>query len=143
MLDVNILVALMDSRHVNHDPAHEWFAMQAVLNWATSPSTENGCVRVLSNPAYPTVTATPNQVIDRLGAFCAASSHHFWSEDRSLRRDLDPTTLGRMQGYQQITDFYLVLVAQRHAGALATFDAGLKHSLTGTSLADHVQLVGA
>ena len=34
LLDVNYLVALFDTRHVNHDPAQRWFAMFGT-DWAT------------------------------------------------------------------------------------------------------------
>lgn len=34
LLDVNVLIALLDRRHVHHEPAHDWFAgAQAPLRW--------------------------------------------------------------------------------------------------------------
>ena len=58
LLDVNYLIAMFDARHVNHDAAHRRFATFGA-DWATCSITENGCIRVLSNPSYPTVSATP------------------------------------------------------------------------------------
>ena len=51
LLDVNVLVALFDPDHVHHDLAHDWFADQRVRGWATSAVTENGLIRVLTNPS--------------------------------------------------------------------------------------------
>lgn len=50
LLDINVLVALFDAAHVHHEPAHRWFAAVGKTSWPTCPITENGCVRVLSNP---------------------------------------------------------------------------------------------
>ena len=52
LLDVNVLVALVDADHVHHELAHDWFADRGSQSWATCPVTENGFVRVLTNPAY-------------------------------------------------------------------------------------------
>ena len=51
LLDVNVLVALFDPDHVHHEAAHVWFAATRGAGWATCPLTENGVVRVLSNPS--------------------------------------------------------------------------------------------
>ncbi len=120
LLDINVLVALFDSAHVHHEPAHRWFA--ATGSWATCPITENGFVRVVSNPVYPTVSASPGEATDRLRLFCSASEHVFWPDAVSLT---DPTLFdnSRLHGHQQLTDLYLVGLALRHGGKLATFDS--------------------
>lgn len=141
LLAVNFLVALFDPRHVNHERAHGWFAVHAVQRWATCSITESGCVRVLSNPSYPTVSTTPAEVIHRLRRFCAASGHSLWPDDVSPRTSFDDNIAARLQGYQQITDFHLAALAARHGGHLATFDGRLRRSLAGTSLAPTVVLV--
>ena len=46
LLDVNVLVALFDARHVNHDAAHHWFGTTFAADWATCSITETGCVKV-------------------------------------------------------------------------------------------------
>jgi uncharacterized protein len=45
LLDVNVLVALFDPAHVNHEEAHRWFGRNRHQNWATCTLTENGVVR--------------------------------------------------------------------------------------------------
>jgi toxin-antitoxin system PIN domain toxin len=130
LLDVNVLVALFDPAHVNHEAAHQWFGNFGQKGWATCPITENGLVRVLSNPAYLTVVATPAEVIDRLRTFCKRPGHVFWEESISIR---DPAIFqtDRIAGHQKLTDLYLAGLALRHRGKLATFDQHIPlHALT-------------
>ena len=53
LLDVNVLIALLDADHVSHRSARAWFAAHASGGWASSPITQNGCVRIMSHPGYP------------------------------------------------------------------------------------------
>jgi uncharacterized protein len=132
--DVNVLVALFDASHVNHDTAHDWFGGEGMRDWATCPLTENGCIRVLSNPGYASVSASPREVIARLIQLCGESGHDFWPDDLSLLRALDAPLLSRLQGPHQITDFYLSALATAHRGRLVTFDGSLFRVLRGSSL---------
>ncbi len=141
LLDVNMLVSLFDGRHVNHDAAHYWFGTTFAANWATCSITEAGCVRVLSNPAYPTVSATPAEVLARLNRFCGSGGHRFWADDLSPRMSLDDQAKGRLRGHRQVTDFHLAALASHRGGLLATFDGRLQRSLSGTPLARAVMLV--
>ncbi len=122
LLDVNVLVALFDPAHPKD--AHAWFGKNQRRGWATCPLTINGCVRVLSNPAYPTVDATPRDVIVRLETLCTRAGHHFWPDSVSLLDDrlFDPR---RIAGHQAITDAYLVGLAVRHGGKLVTCDRSI------------------
>jgi hypothetical protein len=140
LLDVNVLVALFDGSHVNHDAAHDWFAERGRRSWATCPITENGCLSVLSSPAYPSVQATPQEVIERLLRLCALPGHVFWADDSSLL-DGSPDWRLRLTGAQPVTDFYLAALALAHQGRLATFDGSLLRSLRGTALADALELL--
>lgn len=141
LLDVNFLLALFDPRHVNHDAGHRWFAQTAAARWATCSVTENGCVRILSSPSYPTVSTTPTEAMARLQRFCDAGGHSFWPDDVALRTALDETVMSRLQGHRQITDFHLATLAAARGGQLATFDGRLARSLAGTRLAPVVALV--
>jgi toxin-antitoxin system PIN domain toxin len=121
LLDVNVLVALFDPDHIHHDPAHDWFADSREHGWATCPLTENGLVRILSNPRYSPVAESPARMIGRLRKFCSSSDHLFWPEDLSLG-DTRRFVGGAAISHQQITDVYLLGLAKRHGGRLATFD---------------------
>src|ERR1039458_1768906 len=78
LLDVNVLVALFDPAHSNHDDAHRWFGRNRRHGWATCPTTINGFISVLRNFASETVRATPAEVAGRLRSLCATTDHHFW-----------------------------------------------------------------
>jgi len=86
LLDVNVLVGLFDPAHPNHEEAHAWFGAHRRREWATCPLTVNGCVRILSNPAYPTVEATPLEVMARLRTMCASPDHQFWGSGVTVFR---------------------------------------------------------
>lgn len=124
LLDVNLLVALFDPAHASHEHAHRWYGPNRKHGWATCPMTINGCIRVLSNPAYPTVRATPAEVAQRLRGFCASPHHHFWPDSVSLIDEslFRPPMIG---GHQKITDVYLLGLAVRNHGRLATFDRSI------------------
>ncbi len=123
LLDVNVLVALFDPNHVHHEIAHDWFADQREAGWATCPITENGLVRVLANPAYG-ADIRADAVIARLRRFEASGHHHFWNDALSLTDDsvFNPSLLA---GSRQITDVYLLGLASRNHGVLATFDRSI------------------
>lgn len=124
LLDINVLVALFDAAHVHHEPAHRSFAAIGKASWATCPLTENGFVRVISNPSYASVSATPGEASLRLRIFCAAPGHVFWPDTPSVT-DGTLFDLSKLQGHRQITDPYLAGLAHRHRGKLATFDASI------------------
>lgn len=119
LLDVNVIVALFDPNHIHHDPAHQWFAEHRAYGWATCPLTENGVVRVLSNPAYSSVAERTQDVARRMTTFRASGHHVFWPDDVSL---CDTTLFSLTVGHRQITDVYLLGLATAHDGCLATFD---------------------
>ena len=84
LLDVNVLIALIDPAHQFHDSSHDWFATKRRRGWATCPITENGCVRILSKPGYPSVGMTVSSVREILVEFCQASDHVFWPDSVSI-----------------------------------------------------------
>lgn len=121
LLDVNVLVALFDPDHVHHDLAHDWFADSGRRGWATCPITENGFVRVLSSPVYGSPVVRASELIQRLHMFCRSAGHTFWADEVSLTDEslFDPAMLA---GHRQLTDVYLLGLAARKSGCLATFD---------------------
>jgi hypothetical protein len=120
LLDVNVLIALFDASHVHHEAAHDWFADNRSSGWATCPLTENGFLRILTHPriALETDRAT---LLEHLRTFCASGKHEFWGDTVSIR---DTTLFNRAAAltYRQLTDVYLLGLATRHGGRLATFD---------------------
>jgi hypothetical protein len=53
LLDVNVLLALLGSDHVDHDRALEWLEAEIGGGWASCALTQNGFVRIISQPRYP------------------------------------------------------------------------------------------
>jgi toxin-antitoxin system PIN domain toxin len=124
LLDVNVLIALFDPSHPQHEPAHHWFGQNRKRGWATSSITINGCVRILSNPSYRSVEATAADVILHLRTLCSSESHHFWHDDLSL---IDEAIFRpeAVVSHRQITDIHLLALAIRRGGRLATFDRSI------------------
>jgi toxin-antitoxin system PIN domain toxin len=123
LLDVNVLIALLDSDHTLHARATEWFGEHASHGWASCPITQNGCVRIMSHAGYPNALPVA-AVIERLAEAAAADYHEFWPDDISLldTEIADPT---RIHGPRQLTDLYLLALAVRHGGRFVTFDASV------------------
>lgn len=121
LLDVNVLIALFDPDHVHHQPAHDWFAGNRQSGWATCPLTENGLVRILSNPAYSGRQTTVRDAVARLTAFRASGDHDLWPDTVTLCEEgrFDFT---HVSGHRQLTDVYLLALAVERGGRLATFD---------------------
>lgn len=124
LIDINVLIALIDPAHIQHDRAHEWFAASGKKAWATCPLTENGVLRIVGHARYPNTPGTPAAVAELLTALCRLPGHNFWPDDITL---LDP---GRVDGSRildsaQVTDSYLLALARAHRGQLATFDQRL------------------
>ena len=71
LLDVNVLIALVDTAHVQHDEAHEWFGKTGRKAFATCPLTENGLLRIVGHPRYPNSPGSPGAVMLSLAAMRA------------------------------------------------------------------------
>jgi len=142
LLDVNVLIGLLDPAHVTHEEAHAWFSRHRRQGWATSPVTLNRCVRILSNPAYLSVEATPAQVVSHLRRFCEAKDHHFWQDSLAITdpRVFVPEMIG---GHAKITDACLLALAVRNGGRLATFDRSIPIKAVVGARPENVELLGA
>lgn len=123
LLDVNVLIALLDARHSLHARARQWFTDHAALGWASCPITQNGCVRIIANPAYAN-TMPIGSVLERLREACSTPLHAFWPDDISIL-ETDRLTTGRLHGSRQLTDAHLLSLAAHHDRRLVTFDAGI------------------
>jgi toxin-antitoxin system PIN domain toxin len=121
LLDVNLLVALFQADHIHHDLAHDWFADHRANGWATCAVTENGFVRVTSQQL---AAMRPVTILQHFRKFCASGYHHFWSESVSLR-DAKVFNPAFLSGHRQLTDIYLLGLANRMSGRLATFDRAI------------------
>jgi toxin-antitoxin system PIN domain toxin len=124
LLDVNVLIALLDPAHVQHELAHGWFARAGHASWASCPLTENGVLRIVGNPKYPNSPGSPEAVAPLVTRLRAHPGHVFWPDDASLldARHADPASL---LSAAQITDTYLLALARHHGAKLASLDRRL------------------
>lgn len=136
LLDVNVLIALLDVDHPLHSSAATWLKSNAAHGWASCPLTENGCVRIMSQPGYSHPLAA-SAVIARLAEAAAGPSHEFWPADVSLldRTIVDPS---RVLGPRQVTDLYLLALAVRHGGRFVTYDGGVPLSAVRGATPQHL-----
>lgn len=120
LLDVNVLIALLDAAHVYHALALRWLEREIDHGWASCPITQNGCIRIMSQPAYPGALRAA-EVAERLSEAAARPEHAFWPDDANL---LEASTVdwSRVLGHRQVTDAYLLALAVRHDGRFVTFD---------------------
>ena len=139
LLDVNLLIALLDSGHVMHHTAMSWLQREIGNGWASCPITQNGVIRIMSQPAYPN-TKTPAQVAGRLAEACTSPDHAFWPEDISVLSDgvLD---WSRILGCRQVTDAYLLALAVRHKGRFVSFDQGIPLDAVPTARAENLCVI--
>lgn len=121
LIDINVLIALIDPAHVQHDRAHEWFAMSGRKAWATCPLTENGVLRIVGHARYPNSPGTPAAVAELLRVLCALPGHDFWPDDITLL-DAGRVDGSRLLDSAHVTDSYLLALACAHGGQLASFD---------------------
>jgi uncharacterized protein len=124
LIDTNVLIALVDPAHVQHDRAHEWFADSGRHRWATCPVTQSGVLRIVGHPRYPNSPGSPAAVAELLAGLCELPGHEFWPDDISLV-DAKRLDASRLLDSAQVTDSYLLALASEHGGQLATFDRRL------------------
>jgi hypothetical protein len=81
-------------------------------------------------------------VVSRLRAACASPNHEFWDDSTSL---LDEALYRpeAISGHKQVTDVYLLGLAVRHQGRLATFDRSIPLKAVRGARADHLVVVGS
>lgn len=120
LLDVNVLIALHDRSHVHHERASQWFAAHAKQGWASCPLTQNGCLRIMSQPAYPNAQPLA-ALLDMLRQSTSTSYHEFWSDNTSIL-DAKAFDQAHMHSHRQITDLYLLSLAVKNRGRLISFD---------------------
>ncbi len=124
LLDVNVLIALVDPMHIQHDRAHAWFGRVGQHGFATCPLTENGLVRIIGHPRYPNSPGPPQVAIQSLNTIRGLAGHHFWPDDISIA---EPRFFASelLSSHSRVTDSYLLALAHANGGRLASMDQKL------------------
>jgi hypothetical protein len=101
--------------------------------------TQLGFVRIVSNPAFSRDALSSVDALALLGENLAHPGHEFWAD--SLQVPMAVKSMeARLQGYKQLTDAYLLALAHRRNGVLATFDRGLR-SLAGDARPGSLEII--
>ena len=139
LLDVNVLIALLDADHLHHHRASQWLADHITAGWASCAITQNGCVRIMSQPGYPNPLPTA-QVAARLGGATQTLHHQFIESNPSLLdAELFDTT--QLLGHRQVTDAWLLGLAVLHGLRFVSFDAGVPLRVVRGATATHIELI--
>jgi toxin-antitoxin system PIN domain toxin len=136
LLDTNMLIALFDGAHVHHASAHAWMTKKRSAGWATCPITQNGCVRVMSQPNYPGHLPVA-EIARRLAAAVSAADHIFWPDSISMC-DSSRFEPARMLTSRNLTDIYLLGLAVEKGGRLVTFDRAIPPAAVPEAKARHL-----
>jgi uncharacterized protein len=116
LLDSTVLIALATPEHSLNARAAAWF--RKGLRFATCPITQGALLRFHLRAG---VDATAESAKLLLESISALPRHEFWADDVSY---LDLPSTGVL-GHRQVTDAYLVLLAGKHGGSVATLDHAL------------------
>ena len=115
LLDANVLIALIDRGHVHAARVRAWMA--DVASFALCPVVQGALVRYLvrNGESRQAITSALKVIAQRAG-------YEFWPDDI----DYTNLDLTGVQGHRQVTDAYLVALADARPDAcLATLDKGL------------------
>lgn len=139
LFDVNVLIALFQPDHVHHQRVHQWWEKNQKSGWASCPITENGFVRILSQPKYP-MPQTIASAIKLLNMAKTSTDHTFWPDTVSL---LDPSQFNAdaFTRHDQITDSYLLALAIKNNGRLVSLDQDIKTATVQGFKQTHLQIL--
>lgn len=127
LFDVNVLLALADDDHIHHARALGWWRENDEHGWASCPLTQNGFVRISSQPSYAGHWPVPT-ALQQLQMQMARPDHVFWADDISI---VDPAHFdhSRLLGPRQLNDVYLLALAMKNGGRFVTFDRSIPLSV--------------
>ncbi len=136
LYDVNVLIALFDPQHTQHAKAKAWHTGVGQTGWATCPITQNGLLRVVSQPRY-TNAASVAELLELLNKATKDKSHEFWPDDISL------ASTGTLNSHvaltsAALTDVYLLALAVKHAGCLVTLDTRISRAAVAGASGEHL-----
>ncbi len=136
LLDVNVLIALLDADHLHHRRASAWLTDNIASGWASCAVTQNGCVRIMSQPGYPNPLPAA-RVAERLREATLTAHHQFVPGEPSLL-DTEHFDTEQLLGHRQVTDAWLLGLAVAHRLRFVTFDANMPLRVVRGAKAGHV-----
>jgi uncharacterized protein len=139
LFDLNVLISLFDEQHVHYVKAHLWWSQNRSPGWASCPLTQNGFLRILSQPSYQ-IPVPLSEAFQCLREVTTRDDHSFWPDDVSL---LDEQVINRERvlGPKQLTDIYLLALAVKHHGRFVTFDRTIPMAAVRGAKPHHVVII--
>jgi uncharacterized protein len=124
LLDVNVLIALLDSNHLHYGIAQQW-VKEHTAGFASCPLTQNGALRVMANANYAQgargeMYSYPS-LFGLLKDSLEAIDHIFLPDNVSLL-NVQTFNHDNIHSHKQLTDIYLLALAVKHNCTLLTFD---------------------
>ena len=114
LLDVNLLLACGWQTHSEHARALSWLDGEA--EFFTCPLVELGFIRVSMGPAFRSSFTDAHRVLSAIKGHASA---------RSIAVDFEATRMPEVLAHSDVTDAYLVALADAHGLQLATLDMAL------------------
>jgi len=123
LLDVNALLALAWPNHQFHTAVLTRLEQQPAPRWATCALTQLGFVRLSSNPKIVEVRKTPVEAVGLLADLIRDEQHVYLEILPALPRIAN--AFRQILGHQQVTDAYLLGIAEMNNAILLTLDRRL------------------
>ena len=125
LLDVNVLLALAWPNHQFH-PAVLGRLERSREPWATCALTQLGFIRLSSNPAVVGVSKSPAEAAALLRSVVEDPFHVYLESLPAPSHAPVIACFARILGSKQVTDAYLLRLAQHHGATLMSFDRRLQ-----------------
>jgi uncharacterized protein len=113
LLDVNVLIALLDSNHLHYDIAQQWVKGHTA-GFATGPLTSYALGARGEMYSYPSLFGLLKDSLE-------AIDHLFLVDSVSLLNS-EIFNHNNIHSHKQLTDIYLLALAAKHNCTLLTFD---------------------
>ena len=118
-----------------------WFNRNLEQGWASCPLTQNGYLRIRSQPGYPRPLSLAEAHAQLLGA-TSTQHHQFIADDISLL-DSALVDFSGVSGPGQLTDVYLLALAVAHNARLVTLDRRIPISAVPAATESHLAVIQA
>jgi len=102
---------------------HTWFNKVGRGAWATCPIRQLGFIGISSNAKIIRDAVSPRAALAVLEQIIALPGHHFWPDAIAPAQAVILSSLS-LVGHRQVTDAYLLSLAQHRKGKLATLNGG-------------------
>jgi uncharacterized protein len=132
LLDLNVLFALAWPNHQFHRVSTRRLAIPE-QRWATCALTQLGFIRLSCNPAAATSPKFPYEAAGLLSAMVDDPLHVYLDVLGMPCAEATSKVFQLATGHKQITDAYLLDLAQKHDAIFVTFDHKLR-SLAGSTV---------